>query len=250
MIVWPETALPFLLSDRPDAMAAIGSILEEGQLLLVGAVRREGVPGSGADIRYYNSVVAINSDGEIVNATDKRHLVPFGEYLPLGGLLDSLGLQHVAESPGSFTAGTTARQITLPGGATALPLICYEIIFPGILDAGGPRPDVLVNVTNDAWYGNSPGPYQHFRQARLRAVEQGLPLIRAANNGISAVVDGYGNVSDAFGLDVVGALDIPVPVSGPDTLYAATRGAGSWIVLAFFAFLAGASAGVVRLRSN
>lgn len=250
VIVWPETAVPFLLSQRPDALTAIGAALDEGQMLLSGAVRREGDPGSGAELRYYNSVVAINHVGEQVDASDKLHLVPFGEYLPFGDLLRSFGLQQIVESPGSFTPGAARRLITLPGGITALPLVCYEIIFSSVLNRLENRPDVLINVTNDAWYGDTPGPYQHFRQAQVRAVEQGIPVIRAANNGVSGIVDGFGNVRDGFALDVVGTLDLSVPLDGPKALYSLTAGIWGWIVLLFFAILASVSALPLRRTSN
>lgn len=250
VIVWPETAVPFLLSQRPDALTAIGAALDEGQMLLSGAVRREGDPGSGAEVRYYNSVVAVNHTGELIDASDKLHLVPFGEYLPFGELLRSFGLQQIVESPGSFSPGSARRLISLPGGITALPLVCYEIIFSNVLNHLEKRPDVLVNVTNDAWYGNTPGPYQHFRQAQIRAVEQGIPVIRAANNGVSGIVDGFGNVQDGFALDVVGTLDLSVPLDGPKSYYSLTAGIWSWITLLFFAFLTAVSAMPIRRTSN
>lgn len=250
IIVWPETAVPFLLSQRPDALAAIGAMLDEGQMLLAGAVRSEGDPGAGEEVRYYNSVVAINDAGELVDASDKLHLVPFGEYLPFGALLRSLGLQQIVESPGSFSPGTARRLITLPGGIIALPLICYEIIFPGVLSRLEQRPDVLINVTNDAWYGDTPGPYQHFRQAQLRAVEQGIPVIRSANNGVSAVVDKFGNVQDAFSLDVVGTLDVTVRLDGSSSIYFRSSGIWGWCIFLIFAVVIAVSALSRRRKSN
>ncbi len=204
LIVWPETSVPFLFTDRPDALVAIGDLLDEEQILLAGAVRVEA--GAGDAPRYYNSIVAIDGSGEIVAAADKVHLVPFGEYLPFGDFLRSLGLRELVTAPGLFTAGSNRRLLELWDKIRLLPMICYEIIFPGEL-AGAEHAQVILNVTNDAWYGNTPGPYQHFRQAQVRAVEAGLPLIRAANNGISAVVDAHGRVVDAFGLNAVGSLD-------------------------------------------
>jgi apolipoprotein N-acyltransferase len=205
LIVWPETAVPFLFTERPDALARLGEALDKGQLLLAGAVRAEA--GAGAGARFYNSVLAINDAGEIVDAVDKLHLVPFGEYVPFQSLFGRLGIDKLVELPGQFSAGTDRHAIKLPGGAAALPFICYEIIFPGEGDREALAADVIVNVTNDAWFGNTPGPYQHFRQAEVRAVELGRPLIRAANNGISAVVDAHGRVLDALAINAVGVID-------------------------------------------
>jgi apolipoprotein N-acyltransferase len=205
LIVWPETAVPFLFTERPDALARLGEALDRGQLLLAGAVRAEA--GAGAGARFYNSVLAINDAGEIVDAVDKMHLVPFGEYVPFQSLFGRLGIDKLVELPGQFSAGTDRHAIKLPGGAAALPFICYEIIFPGEGDREALAADVIVNVTNDAWFGNTPGPYQHFRQAEVRAVELGRPLIRAANNGISAVVDAHGRVLDALAINAVGVID-------------------------------------------
>ena len=211
LIVWPETAVPFLFTQRPDALARIGAVLDPGQMLLTGAVR---VEGNLLDRpRYYNSVLAINDQGEITDAVDKVHLVPFGEYLPFENLLNSLGIQKLVDMPGPFVAGTERHPIRLPDGMKALPFICYEVIFPGMGEKEAARSDLIVNVTNDAWFGDTPGPYQHLRQAELRAVELGLPMVRAANNGISAVIDAHGRILDAFALDAKGALDVALPVA-------------------------------------
>lgn len=212
IIVWPETAVPYILSDTPGALARIGDMLAPGQVLLTGAVREEAAAGDG-DPRYYNSIYSIDDTGQIIDAADKVHLVPFGEYLPLDGLLKLFGMQEVVETPGGFTAGARRHTLKIGDKLHVLPLICYEAIFPGELKAAGPKPFAIVNVTNDAWFGRTPGPYQHFRQAQVRAVEQGLPLIRAANNGLSAVVDPYGRIVDALRLDAVGTIDVPVPAA-------------------------------------
>jgi len=208
LIVWPETALPFILSERPDALVAFSELLEDGQSLFAGAVRTE---GSGTSTRYYNAVVALNDEGELYDAVDKVWLVPFGEYLPFAGVLSRFGMARLVQSVSDFSTGGQRRAIATASGATAMPFICYEVIFPGIAGHGDLDADMLLNITNDAWFGRSPGPYQHFRQAQLRAVEGGRPLVRAANNGISGVVDAYGRVVDAFALDAVGVLDVDVP---------------------------------------
>lgn len=219
LIVWPETAIPFLLTERPDALSAIADALSPGQTLLAGAVRTEPAQAADGEPLYYNSILAIDAGGEVIAAADKLHLVPFGEYLPLAGLLRSLGLSEIAEVPGIFQAGQNRRHLDLPNGPRLLPLICYEAIFPHETVMGG-GDGALLNVTNDAWYGDTPGPPQHFRQAQLRAVEQGVPLIRGANNGLSGAVDPYGRIIDAFALNAVGALDVSVPTRHVPTWYA------------------------------
>lgn len=208
LIVWPETAVPFILSQRPDALAALGELIEDGQTLLAGAVR---VEGDRSSPRYYNSVIAIDEQGQIFDAADKVWLVPFGEYLPFSSVLSRLGMQRLVQSVSDFSAGNSRQPITTANGVGVLPFICYEIIFPGIAGNGDAAGDLILNITNDAWFGDTPGPYQHFRQAQLRAVEAGRPVVRAANNGISGVIDAYGRVVDAFAINAVGAIDAAVP---------------------------------------
>jgi apolipoprotein N-acyltransferase len=219
LIVWPETSVPFLLSERPDALAALGETLGDTQVLLAGVVRQEGNRDDGETVRYYNSMVAVNGSGEIIDAADKVHLVPFGEYLPFEDVLSSFGLRQLVTTPGGFTAGAGAHRLKLQGLPEILPLICYEVIFPGALGTAD-RPALAVNITNDAWYGSTPGPYQHLRLAQMRTVESGVPLIRSANNGISAVIDGYGRVTGALALNAVAVLDRPMPVRIEPTIYA------------------------------
>ena len=213
LILWPETSVPFLFTDRPDALVALGELIGEKQVLLAGAVRLE---GSGDDGRYYNSVIAINDAGVIYDAVDKLHLVPFGEYLPFEGVLKRFGIGKLVENVSAFSAGSQRHPIeTVGGGVRVLPFVCYEIIFAGVAGHGDADADLILNVTNDAWFGDTPGPYQHFRQAQFRAVEAGLPLARAANNGISGVIDAYGRVVDAYAVNAVGALDVAVPRQRP-----------------------------------
>ncbi|MCP4318413.1 MAG: apolipoprotein N-acyltransferase [Hyphomicrobiales bacterium] len=210
LIVWPETSLPFLLTSNPAALAMIGQTLKEGQTLIVGAVRKEDGEAGGA-VRYYNTIYTIDDEGQIVAAADKLHLVPFGEYLPLASLLESTGLDTIANTPASFSAGSRRYTVPVQEEKHFLPMICYEVIFPAEMAAEGPPADFIVNITNDAWYGNTPGPYQHFRQAQLRAAETGLPLVRAANNGISAVTDGRGRVIAGMSQNVIGFVDVALP---------------------------------------
>jgi apolipoprotein N-acyltransferase len=152
--------------------------------------------------------------GNIAQRFDKVHLVPFGEYNPFGSLLPAGAL---AASAGNFEAGEGRRTWSLDGLPAASPLICYEVIFPGeVVRSDGPRPGWLLNVTNDAWFGRSTGPYQHFANARLRAVEEGLPLVRAANTGISGVIDAYGRTVARLGLGQAGVVDAPLPKASAD----------------------------------
>jgi apolipoprotein N-acyltransferase len=211
-LIWPESAFPFFLTRAPDAMAQIADLLPDGAVLITGAVRPAEQRTASGHQGAYNSVYVIDHDGTILSAYDKVHLVPFGEYLPFQSFLEKIGLMQLTKLPGGFLSGDRHRAITVPRAPRFLPLICYEIIFPGEAVPEGERPGWLLNVTNDGWFGtNSTGPYQHFHQARVRAIEEGLPLVRAANTGISAVVDPVGRVIKSLPLGVEGVLDAPLP---------------------------------------
>jgi apolipoprotein N-acyltransferase len=144
-------------------------------------------------------------------------LVPFGEFVPLRWMLPAAWLTPVGAK--DFSSGPGSQTLTWPGLPPLSPLICYEAIFPELAVDRENRPQMLLNVTNDAWFGFSSGPHQHFHMARTRAVEQGLPLVRVANTGITAIVDGYGRVLDRMGLGEKGIIDTPLPVALPPTLY-------------------------------
>ncbi|MBD8553673.1 apolipoprotein N-acyltransferase [Rhizobium sp. CFBP 8762] len=236
MIVWPETSVPFLLTDNPEGLARIADVLQDGQILLAGAVRAEPAQGGG-EARYYNSIYAIDDQGQIIAAADKVHLVPFGEYMPFASLLASWGVDPVA-MPGGFSAALEHTLLPLPGGATFYPLICYEAIFPYEIDPQITQATALLNVTNDAWYGDSPGPYQHFHQAQIRAVETGVPLIRAANSGISVVVDAQGRVSAGLDFNVKGFIDTPLPEKPKQIQSIATQNAIFAVMAAFMLVVA------------
>ncbi len=203
--IWPETASPFLLAQDPDAIAAAAEALAPGALLLAGTVRAEWAAG-GRLSALWNSLVALSDAAEVREVFDKFHLVPFGEYMPLGGLLPI----RVVTGGMDFSAGPGPRTLALGGLPPVSPLICYEVIFPGRVWAGE-RPAWLLNVTNDAWFGVSAGPFQHFAAARMRAVEEGMPLVRAAQTGISAVVDARGRVVARLGLNAMGVLEAELP---------------------------------------
>ncbi|MBX3445672.1 MAG: apolipoprotein N-acyltransferase [Parvibaculaceae bacterium] len=222
LIVWPENAVPVLLAREPYVLAAIGRTLPEGSHLIVGSNRAESAPGGPANRLsvFYNSLYVLNDKGEIVETYDKHHLVPFGEYVPLRHLLGRIGLRQLVQFQGSFEEGPGPRTLNVAGVPPVSPLICYEVIFPGKVVAAGERPAWLVNITNDAWFGASAGPYQHFSQVRMRAVEQGLPIVRSANSGVSALVDPYGRVLESLPLDQAGVIDAQLPAPLSPTLYA------------------------------
>ncbi|RWP49599.1 MAG: apolipoprotein N-acyltransferase [Mesorhizobium sp.] len=250
LILWPETSVPFFFAQRPDALTALGEMLGDGQMLIAGVVREEGGSAANADRRYYNSVVAIDDKGEIADAVDKVHLVPFGEYLPFADLLGRFGLKQLVAGPMTYAAGNERHPIALPGGIRALPFICYEVIFPDLVAVDATSAELIVNVTNDAWFGDTPGPYQHFRQAQIRAVENGVPLLRAANNGISAVVDPRGRILDALAIDARGAIDVHVPISNQSVVSSSQRRINGLLIMLLLGLAAFALNVRQRLRVN
>jgi len=237
-MIWPESAFPFFLAREPDALAQIAQLLRGGAVLITGAVRLA-EPVTPSDAGVYNSIYVIDHDGSLDSFYDKTHLVPFGEYLPFQHFLESLGLQQLTKQRGGFLAGDRRRLIAVSGAPQALPLICYEIIFPGEVMPKGPRPGWIINVTNDGWFGISSGPYQHFQQARVRAIEEGLPLVRAANTGISAVVDPVGRIIDSLPLGVEGVIDAPLPQPIGAPIYARVGDvpAAMFVVVALLALI-------------
>lgn len=244
LLLWPETAFPFVLTVRRDALAELGAMLPDGTLLVAGAIRVE-PPAAGRDRELaFNSVYTIDPDGQIVEAADKTHLVPFGEYLPFRELLELAGFPRLARLDGGLESGP--GRVLLDGGPAGLflPLICYEIIFPVEANHVSPRPGFIVNVTNDAWFGYSPGPFQHHRQAVLRGVEAGLPVVRSANNGISSVTDGAGRRVASLGLGQRGAFDAPLPAPLAATPFSRFGNAAFFTLAAFFFVLA--ASGLIR----
>jgi len=220
ILIWPESAFPFFLTREADVMAEIAGFLPKDTVLITGSVRAPDLPPGSRITRAYNSIYIIDHDGSVLAVYDKLHLVPFGEYLPFQDLLERLGLEQLTRVQGGFIAGNVHNTLEIPGAPRALPLICYEAIFPAEVATRDGRPGWIINLTNDGWFGISTGPHQHMQQARLRAVEQGLPLVRAANTGISAVVDSVGRVIHALPLGVEGVLDSALPLPLGSTLYA------------------------------
>jgi apolipoprotein N-acyltransferase len=217
-LIWPESAFPIVIAREPQALAAIGRALKD-KILITGAARAE-EGGGPRGTKIFNAIEVLRGD-RIIAFYDKTHLVPFGEYLPFESLLAPLGLNHLA--PGTWNVGVGPRRLAAPGLPLAAPLICYEAIFPGeATPRGDPeqRPQWLLNVTNDGWFGATPGPWQHFAQARLRAIEEGLPLVRVANTGVSAIVDPYGRILSSLPLGVEGVIDGALPKPAPPTPFA------------------------------
>jgi apolipoprotein N-acyltransferase len=219
-LIWPESAFPFFLTREADALAQIAALLPEGTVLITGAARAPEIMPNDAITRAYNSIYVIDHDGSVLSVYDKVHLVPFGEYLPFQSFLERLGMMQLTKVAGGFIPGDRRRAMTAPRAPSFVPLICYEIIFPGAAVPAGERGGWMLNLTNDGWFGISAGPYQHFQQARLRAIEEGLPVVRAANTGISAVIDPLGRVIRSLPLGSEGVLDSTLPRPLAPTPYA------------------------------
>lgn len=216
-VIWPEAAPPFLLLAEPAGLEVIAQVLPDASTLLTGVVRIE---QEGDLRRFFNSMAAISGKGHVLAVYDKAHLVPFGEYLPLYQLLEPLGITKLTGGSGGYTPGTGVRTLSIPGTPSFSPLICYELIFPGAVVEPGKRPQWLVTMTDDSWFGPWTGPYQHLGIAKVRAAEEGLPIVRAANTGVSAVIDPFGRVTVSLGLDESGVVDSPLPGRIATTLYA------------------------------
>ncbi|WP_093424114.1 apolipoprotein N-acyltransferase [Tranquillimonas alkanivorans] len=226
LLLWPETAFPGFLDEDAAAGRRIAGVLPDGALLLTGAPDR--VETDDGTL-YFNALQAYDSSGRILAGYAKHHLVPFGEYVPLSGWLP---FERMTEGLGDFAPGPGPRTLALPGAPLVAAAICYEIIFPGhVIDAEA-RPDWIYNATNDAWFGNSIGPEQHLASARMRAVEEGLPVVRAANTGISAVIDATGAVLERLDTGTTGIIDAPLPGARAATPYSRF---GDWTLLVVIA---------------
>lgn len=244
VVVWPETASPYLLASDSDAARLATGPLPPGALLLAGTVRAAFSP-EGRATQVWNSLIALDAQGSLIDAYDKAHLVPFGEYTPLRGLLPVRLVQGSLD----FSAGPGLRTMDLPGLPGISALICYEVIFPGRVTAT-PRPGLLLNVTNDAWFGVSAGPHQHLAAARLRAVEEGLPLVRAAQTGISAVFDSRGRTVARMGLAETGVVLAPLPRAGAPTVFASLGLLAPLLLLAACGIAAGIGTRRARLSQT
>jgi apolipoprotein N-acyltransferase len=246
-LIWPESAFPFLLHRDARALAQIAALLPSSATLITGAARVEESLFDNS-LRFYNSIQVIAGDGAIIGTYDKVHLVPFGEYFPaiFDFALRSVGLREFVNIPGGFEAGARRAVLQVPGLPPAAAGICYEAIFPGAVTPPGGAAGFILNVTNDAWFGDTPGPRQHFAQARLRSVEEGLPLVRAANTGISAVVDPYGRIIASLPLGIESVIDSGLPVAKGSTIFSRFGNSIFWLQFLFCAF----AAFVVRVRGT
>jgi apolipoprotein N-acyltransferase len=216
-VIWPEAAPPiWWITREPAALAEIAALVGNDKILLTGATRLD---FEGVEPRYYNSFYAFGPGARVLATYDKFHLVPFGEYLPFEPWLKALGVSQIAGGASSFSAGPGPKTLSVPGVPPFGPLICYEVIFPGAV-VGESRPQWLLNLTDDSWFGPDAGPEQHLMIARVRAIEEGLPVVRAANSGISGVIDSYGEVRSRLDLDRRGVLDARLPTSLAPTFYA------------------------------
>ena len=224
LILWPETAYPGFLDEDTGAQRRFAEQLPPDVPLLTGVLDRE---TDGARTVYYNTVQAYSGGRGLAASYAKHHLVPFGEYVPFRRWLP---FERIVESLGEISPGPGPRTLTLTGVPLVGVAICYEIIFPGHVADDAIRPDWIFNATNDAWFGTSLGPEQHLASARMRATEEGLPVIRAANTGISAVIDATGTVLARLDTARTGIIDAPLPGAGAVTLYARF---GDWTLLVF-----------------
>ena len=239
--IWPEGAVGFPLNLDANARAAIAEVVPKDGLVITGTIREQ--PGTGDGFKAWNNISAIDGTGRLVSSYDKFHLVPFGEYVPLHKYLQ---FNQIVARRFDFSVGPGPSTIALGPLPPAGPIICYEAIFPHDVIDEDHRPAWILNVTNDAWFGTSTGPYQHFAIARTRAVEEGLPLVRAANTGISGVVDAHGRVLDSLGLGLAGVLDIPLPAGLSDaTPYGRW---GDWLFLVLIFVTGGIAIGLARRR--
>ncbi len=227
VIVWPEGSLPASANDvfASEDARAIAAAVHPGQTLLVGLARGQIDPTAPDGARYYNSLFALSGEGQaglrIAAVYDKHRLVPFGEYLPLGSVMTSIGLRSLVHMPSDFSAGPKPEPISIPGAPRAQILICYESLYPGFTPGAAGRPDWIVNASNDAWFGATSGPRQHLNLASYRAIETGLPIARATPTGISAMIDPWGRIVGGQKLEpgVMGVIDAPLPQPAGITPY-------------------------------
>ena len=238
LVIWSETAIPWALDLAGSALEEIA--LAAGDTPVALGVQRR------TRTRYFNSMVVLDTAGQVQQSYDKHHLVPFGEYMPLGDMLANIGITALASRHGNgYSSGPGAKLLDLGALGKALPLICYEAVFAHDVNAAPERPAFLIQITNDAWFGKGAGPLQHLAQARMRAIEQGLPLARAANTGVSAMIDPHGRITASLPLNTAGFLDAALPAPLPPTLYSRTGDLPLALLL-----LAGLTWASIRARSS
>ena len=247
-LFWAESAFPFILAREAGALARLVDFLHGGAVLVTGAASEEEEHGQA---RYFNSIETIDRNGLANARYDKHRLVPFGEYLPWRALWERLRITQFVHVPGGFEPGAGPAALSVRGLPDALAMVCYEAIFPNetrLRDGDTAKVGYILNLTDDSWFGRTAGPYQHFAQARLRAVELGLPMLRVADTGISAVVDARGRILDATPLGVETVLDAALPGALPPT-WQAHWGAASFAALWALALIAAIHARFRRARA-
>jgi apolipoprotein N-acyltransferase len=217
LLIWPEAAVPDLLDEMPGLRSQLAAQLGPNDLMLLGALKAIRQP-DGRAIAARNSLFVLDPQGRILARYDKKHLVPFGEFLPARPLLEAIGLDRLAPGALDFWPGPGARTIRLPGFPAVGPLICYEVIFSGDVVDEGDRPEWLLNVSNDAWFAGA-GAHMHLAQARLRSIEEGLPMARSTPTGISAVIDPHGHVLASIPRGDARAISVRLPRPLPPTLF-------------------------------
>ena len=235
VILWPEGAIPAnaadYLAEGTWTRAALTDALRPGQILLMGAVRSD---GAGPSARYYNSLLALRRDPAgltTLGVYDKHHLVPFGEYMPMDSLMGAVGFKALVHVGDGFTAGPPPDALRLPGLPAVQPLICYESLFPALTPHDRPRPAWIANVSNDAWFGKTSGPWQHLNLGSYRAIEEGLPIIRATPTGVSAVIDSFGRPVATLGLGAQGVVDADLPGAANIPVYRYVGDGPFWLLL-------------------
>ena len=238
LVIWPETAVPYVLPSSKKIMNILAASVPQGGLIITGAARRQELTK-----KMWNSIFAINSAGQMIAVYDKHHLVPFGEYVPFRSWLP---FKKLVQERGDFSTGVGPRTILIPGLPPVMPLICFEAIFSGIVKDTITRPEWFLNVTNDAWFGNTAGPWQHLAAARLRTIEEGIPMVRVANTGISSVINSLGQIVASAPLDTEMVIDARLPKSLEfKTIFAQTNALSPF---AFITCLFAISALITRLK--
>lgn len=240
-VIWPEGALPLFLIEDSASIAALTEILSRDQTLMAGTPRRERTADN--EIRFYNSLVSLRFSAERPRVTglyDKVLLVPFGEYVPLGDLISSFGVMSLQELVAGYSPGAEFVTLNNTGAPAFFPMICYEAVFSGIVPGGAARPEWMLNLSNDAWFGPTAGPRQHLNITRYRAIETGLPIIRSASRGFSGVIDPYGRMPVRIDRRHEGVTDVALPQPASMTIYMITSGLLFWLlyILSIFAISA------------
>lgn len=228
-VIWPEGALPTLLLEDTEALDRLAEAFSDDAVLITGLTRRE--RAANGEILFRNSLIAFNFEGiqpRVETVYDKHHLVPFGEFMPFGKTISKLGVESLAVLGDGFTPGPAASSMKIANLPIFSPQICYEIAYSGFTPRGEGRPEWILNISNDSWFGSTTGPFQHLDQARFRAIEEGVPVVRAASSGITGVIDTYGRMHLRVGKKANRAADTALPLPQPPTM---NRRLGGWFIV-------------------